>query len=276
MKPIYKKIYILTASACVFFLVLALGLFKYFHEVNEVHIPHFIQYNSYVAAQKDSSYILNFTYFIPKRGKEKLDLKSIQRIEFEKSNSVRIKDFKINEGSTTNKYKIRTLLFTVEFLKEGEEDINYIKIHFNDGSSESYKVGDWKFSISNLQQGKHLRQGERYPLATEQLVYYTLTLENLSDSEIKIEKLITGLKGIDFMFDSTVMDPGQSIRENVLPTMKDESNKETSFYYLRPLVQYSENGNNYCFYPDGVYFGLLNVNDDIIEKEILKTMNYVQ
>lgn len=270
MKSIHKKVVLI-----ILVVVFSLSIFSYiyFKSINTVQTPHFIQYDSYVAAEKDSSYIFNLTYFVSRYGKDQLKSKSIQRISFENTNGIEITHFQFVEGSTSSKYKIMTLAVTTKFAKEYSVKIDCIKVAFNDGSNEYYKIGDWKFDILSSKNGNDLRVGERYPLMTERLVDYTLALDNLSDNEIKIKKFVTDLKGIDFSFTSINMKPKQSIREIILPISKDGSEKENSFYYLRPLVQYEKNEITYNFYPDGVYFGLLKINDDIIDREIKKAIN---
>lgn len=234
---------------------------------------HFVQCHAYFASPVNSEYPIDLVYFTNKYQKDIFEQIGIERVEFENLHGTYVREIKIQNGDTSDKYKIKTLTLSVSFSKAEKQLIDKVYIYLKDGTKQSFSIGEWVFEISNDKQGDHFRIGEKYPLLTKFFEGYNMSFENKSSVNIEIEKVKIELSDIVFptLSNNIYVEKNSSLVYTLVPNNAVTKNR---IYYIKPKIEYkTEEGNKYVYYPYGVYYGLLNLTNEVIEAEVNKTNN---
>lgn len=255
-KIIYLSIFILLIIAVVTAIVLN-------KKSNEKANIYFIQFKSFVAESKDSEDLISVVAFIDKYKKNRLD--SIERIEYN-DNSLSVTDFQILKGEDTPKYKIRTIGLNTKFYKEGIRKINSIKIYYKDGTTEKFPIGNWLFDIKDDKaQEKYLNLGNGYTVQASSFNGYDISYKNVTDSDILVEKIEINLPDNKLTNEKFTINKKKTY-EKLIPNTKNIN----GFYYVKPRIKYTYKDKQYSFYPSGVLYGLIDLTQEKIDKEIKK------
>jgi hypothetical protein len=179
--------------------------------------------------------------------------------------NIKVADFEVSAGMSLEGYKLLNILVTVQLSSNSLETANEILIQFNNGKTTTREFGEMVLQNSNSFQKAHLAPSGDYKIGYPNLAL-DVNIKNTDKQDINAAKIYDLTEGILYQFkDSFQITPGE-----VKHIQIDEFDHkiEHDFMTVTPILSYSLEGREYLYNMPGVIYGILDPDEDKINKII--------
>lgn len=206
--------------------------------------------DAYIAVPCDSNYVIAITYFY--EGKP-IDFSNINIIEFVGIHSGEIVSFDYFPIDDTKEYKSIGIELNIHFSTQAIEEVERIRITFNDGSIKEYPIGTWVFDVGE-QENEVLIDIWNSPVSSSNSMRYPYFY--CVDSRISNVTIQYGIE--DFV--------EREIVDSLQIEGKVDLKSKAPLKLIKPKIVYrTKDGTNYM-YGQICYCGALNVDEESIKE----------
>lgn len=177
---------------------------------------------------------------------------NVTSMSFEGTDTVHIKDFRIESREAVAGYSACTMTITLAFDKTGVTEATALRLQFQDGGERSYPIGTWTFDVQDAPDHPELLDVWSSPAATTNGDVFPYHYELLDET--------ASIQSIQYGPDQ-IADPGSggitvhdSIAEGNL-----ELSGDAPVRLIRPRIMVEQNGEAYSVYGVCCYCGAMNV-----------------
>lgn len=218
----------------------------------------FMQYESYVAAPKESELEIALTCFGNKNSISRM--LAVSSFSFVDTSVIEIVNFSIEDSGRMAEFYTCAITLNIRFLDEKIENINSISAVSSNGKTRNYPIGSWTFDIDEGNNRPIPIDIWNTPAASSNSTMYPYSYSTKDDIFI-----INAIQyGEDLIYDFSLANEDKVIK-GTFPVLGDAAVK-----YIRPKLYMSSKGKTYVAYGMGCYCGALDVTrSEIIQAKLL-------
>lgn len=206
--------------------------------------------DAYIAVPCNSEYVLAITYFYEENP---IDFSNISSLEFVDTHSSDIVSFDYFPIDGAKEYKSIGMELNIHFSNPSIEEVERIRITFNDGSIKEYPIGTWAFDIGEQNNGALIDIWSSPVASSDSMRYPYFYCVDPKISNISIQY------GMEDVVERSITDSLQVEGEVIIKS-------EAPLKLIKPKIVYRTNdGTNYT-YGQICYCGALNVDEESIKK----------